>query len=47
MSPELKIEKPCYSSGYIFASIIVKLSQDAYLVYSSDEFEHGSSRMKN
>jgi hypothetical protein len=36
-----------HSSGRIFASIIIKLGQDAYLGKSSDEFEHGSSRMKN
>jgi CRISPR/Cas system endoribonuclease Cas6 (RAMP superfamily) len=36
-----------HSSGRIFASIIIKLGQDAYLVDSSDEFEHGSSRMRN
>jgi hypothetical protein len=36
-----------HSSGRIFASIIIKLCQDAYLVESSDEFEHGSSQMKN
>jgi hypothetical protein len=34
-------------SGRIFASIIIKLGQDAYLVKSTDEFEHGSSLMKN
>jgi hypothetical protein len=43
-SPELKIEIPC---GHIFASIIIKLGQDACLGDSSDEFVHGSSRIKN
>jgi hypothetical protein len=32
------------SSGHIFASIIIKLCQDAYLGNSSDEFKHGLSR---
>jgi hypothetical protein len=41
-------KKNCkHSSGHIFVSIIIKLGQDAYLVDSLDELEHGSSRMKN
>jgi hypothetical protein len=32
---------------YVFASIIIKLGQDASLGDSLDEFEHGSSRIKN
>jgi hypothetical protein len=36
-----------HSSGHIFAPIIIKLCQDAYLGNSSDEFEHGSSQMIN
>jgi hypothetical protein len=35
------------SSGHMFATIIIKLGQNAYLVDSSNEFQHGSSRMKN
>jgi hypothetical protein len=44
-SPELRIEK--HSTGHIFASIIIKLYQDAWLGYNSNELEHGLSRMNN
>jgi hypothetical protein len=38
----------CYhSSGHSFYSIIIKLCQHACLGNCSDDFEHGSSRMKN
>jgi hypothetical protein len=41
------MEKPCqHSRGHIDDSIIIKLGQDACLGDSSDDFEHGSSRMK-
>jgi hypothetical protein len=41
------VGKQASSSGHIFASIIIKLCQDACLGNSSDELEHGSSWMKN
>ena len=42
------LDKFClHSRGHIFSQIIMKLGQDVGLNEVSEEFEHGSCRVKN
>ena len=42
------IEKPCeHSRGHIFSTIVIKLGQNVCLDNIADEFESGSSMVKN